>query len=160
MTEMLDVLPLSPVREWAIWRSFISALHVVNSGADEVAWNVGRENADHFASGLRHPSSAGRPVGVEGLDLVADPHGLVEAVGAPHDANADLVGLMVAAISGEPVSMQRVDADKIEAQLGGADTRELEAFPDDIERQLTAGTGAGSGIGDLPLTDEALDCPD
>src|SRR5215213_9508863 len=59
MTEMLEVSPLSPVREWAIARSRcgISALHHVDGGPDEVFGQQGRANAQDLARGLRHPAA-------------------------------------------------------------------------------------------------------
>src|SRR4051812_46132025 len=83
MTEMLEMSPLSPVREWAMARSAcgISALHDMDGGADQVLGQQGGADADDLARRLRHPAAARRAIEVERLHLVPDARRLRQAVG-------------------------------------------------------------------------------
>src|SRR6478735_466181 len=95
MREMLEMSPLSPVRECAISRSFnaISALDNLDIGFHEVFRQQGRADADDFAGGLRYSSAAGWTVEVQRLDLVSDTSGLTKAVGSADNSNSHLAGL-------------------------------------------------------------------
>src|SRR6478736_10213605 len=95
MREMLEMSPLSPVRECAMSRSFnaISALHDLDSGFHEVFRQQGRADADDVAGGLRNSSAAGWAVEVQRLHLVSDTSGLTKAVGSADDSNSHLAGL-------------------------------------------------------------------
>src|SRR5262245_19883340 len=106
---MLDVLPLSPVREWAISRSFISAHHIFDGRADEIARHISREDADHLTCGLGDTSAAGGAVRVKGLHLVADPYRLGEAARTSSHPRADLVRLVAASVRGELAAVNGID---------------------------------------------------
>src|SRR6476660_4579567 len=95
MREMLEMSPLSPVRECAMSRSLnaISALHNLNSGFHEVFRQKSRADSDDVASGLRYSTTAGWAVEVQRLHLVSDPSGLTKAVGSADNSNPYLAGL-------------------------------------------------------------------
>src|SRR5258707_2422613 len=103
MTEILEMLPLSPVREWAISRSFISRSHEAYLRLRQFARQQHRRHRDHIARRLPRPAAGGRAIGVEGLDLVADPDRLEEIFGAPGHANAHLIGFI--GVRGDPGAM-------------------------------------------------------
>src|SRR3954470_3829195 len=117
MTDMLEVSPLSPVREWAMARSGcgISALHDMDGGGHQVLGQEGRADADDLACQLRHPSAARRAVEVERLHLVADARRLGQAVGPADHANPHLAGLRRTYRECRPED--GVDADEVEAKL-------------------------------------------
>src|ERR1700749_2203046 len=95
MTEILEILPLSPVREWAISRSFItSAPDKLNLGPRQFPRQQHGGDCHDVTRRLDSPAPAGRTVGIKRLDLVADPDGFAKIVGAPGDANAYFVGLV------------------------------------------------------------------
>src|SRR5215210_3945472 len=99
MTEMFEVSPLSPVREWAIARSgcgIVSALHNMDDGEHEALGQQGRADAQDLARRLGHPTAARRAVEVERLHLVGDPRRLRQAAGAPGDAGPHLARLRAA----------------------------------------------------------------
>src|SRR5450432_1879279 len=92
---MFDVFPLSPVREWAISRNFMaSRLHETDDRRGKLARHQHRGDRHDIARRLPGAAAAGRTVGIEGLDLVADPDRLAQAFGAAGDANAHLIGLV------------------------------------------------------------------
>src|ERR1700692_3870635 len=95
MTEMLEVLPLSPVREWAISRSFIaSAPYKPDSRFREFARQQYRRHRDDIGRRFESAAAGRRAVGVERFDLVADFHRLAQVFGTADDAHAHLVGLV------------------------------------------------------------------
>src|SRR6267154_720702 len=104
MTEILEVLPLSPVREWAILRSFISRSHEADLRLRQLARQQHRRHRNHIARRLPRPAAGGRAIGIERLDFVADPDRFAEIFGTPGDANAYLIGFIGA--RGEPGAMQ------------------------------------------------------
>src|SRR5260221_602405 len=80
---MLEVLPLSPVREWAISRSFIASRpHKLNARFCQFARQQHRCHRDHIARRFESAAAAGGAVGVKRFDLVADAHRLPPAFGA------------------------------------------------------------------------------
>src|ERR1035437_8923469 len=110
---MLEVLPLSPVREWAISRSFIaSASHKTDRRSGKFARQQHRRNRDDIARRFESAAAGGRTIGVERFDLVADPRRLAQIFGTAGDANAYLVGFVCLCRQIGPV--QRVDADQLE----------------------------------------------
>src|SRR5689334_12017813 len=118
MTEMLQMLPLSPVREWAMSRSFISSLHQRDAELRRALRNKTRGDRDDLARRFPGAAAARRTVGVERLDLVADLDGLTQRLGAAGHAHAHLVRLA----GSRSLAMQCVDADQVAAQLGGLRT--------------------------------------
>src|SRR5690348_2602719 len=95
MTEMFEILPLSPVREWAISRSFIaSRLDKSHMRLCQSARQQHGSDRDHIARGFPGTAAAGRAVGVERLDLITDANGLAQVFSAAGDAHAHLVGLV------------------------------------------------------------------
>src|ERR1700760_4132015 len=105
---MLEVLPLSPVREWAISRSFTSRLHETHGWSRQIARQQHRCDGDHIARRFGDAATGLRAVGVERLGLVADPYRLAQALGTPGDADADLVGFV--GVRRNFSAMQRVHA--------------------------------------------------
>src|SRR3954463_7782645 len=95
MTEMFEVSPLSPVREWAIARSGcgISALHDMDGGGHQVLGQQGRADADDLTCRLRHPTAARRAIEVKRLNLVADARRLGQAVGPADHSGPHLARL-------------------------------------------------------------------
>src|SRR5947209_5904343 len=94
MTEMFDVLPLSPVREWANARSFIgSGLENRKLRLRGIFREQRRGDRDYLARRFPGAATAGRPIGVERLDLVADARRFRQGIGAADDADAHLVRL-------------------------------------------------------------------
>src|ERR1039458_4979865 len=92
---MLEVLPLSPVREWAISRSFIaSAPHKTDRRFGKFARQQHGRNRNHIARRLEGAAAGGGAIGVERFDLVADSDSLAQIFGAAGDANAHLVGFV------------------------------------------------------------------
>src|SRR4249920_204062 len=110
MTEIFDVLPLSPVREWAISRSFTSCPHEADLRPRQFTRQQYRGHRNHVARRLPRAAAGGRAVGVERFDLVADPDRLAPIFGAPGDAHADLIGFVGA--RGDLRAMQGIDADE------------------------------------------------
>ncbi len=156
---MLEVLPLSPVREWAISRSFmLTPRRTRRCGLASSRGSSTEATATTSRADLPGAAAAGRAVGVERLDLVADPHGLAQILGAPGDAHAHLVGLVGA--RGHLRAVQGIDADQVEAQFAGGDAGELQPLAHDVERQPSPRQRAGPGIGDLALADKAVDIAD
>src|SRR5258706_2105961 len=110
---MLEVLPLSPVREWAISRSFIaSSSHEPNLRRCEFARQQDRRHRDHIACRFENAAAGGGPIGVERFALVADPHSLPQVFGAAGDSNAHL--LRFATVAGKVGPVQRIEAYKAE----------------------------------------------
>ena len=56
--------------------------------------------------------------------------------------------------------MERIDADQVEARLGGGDAREGEALSHDLQRQPSPRQRAGSGVGDLAFAHIGVDVAD
>src|ERR1700743_241732 len=95
MTEILEMLPLSPVREWAISRSFMA------SSSDEAHLRRGaiaREqnggDRSPVARGFERATAPGRTIGVERLDFVADPYRFAQIFSAAGNADAHLIRLV------------------------------------------------------------------
>src|SRR5258707_3624893 len=106
---MLEVLPLSPVREWAISRSFIaSTSHELDLWPCEFARQQDRRHRDHIACRFENATAGGGAIGVERFDLVADPHGLAQVFGAAGDAHAHPLRLVGA--GGKVGPVQRMEA--------------------------------------------------
>src|SRR6185503_12984735 len=94
MTEMLEMLPLSPVREWAISRSFMSGSHEPDLRLGKFAGQEDRGHGDDVARRFPRAAAGRRAIGIERFDLVADPDGFTEVLGAPGDAHAHLIGFI------------------------------------------------------------------
>src|SRR5690349_15178585 len=122
MTEMFEVSPLSPVREWAIARSRcgISALHDMDGGPHQMLRQQGRADADDLSRRFGYSAAARWAVEVERFYLVGDTSCLAEAVGAAHDPDPHLARLRRA--GRQPRSEDGVDADQVETQLAGLHT--------------------------------------
>src|SRR3954468_15294043 len=135
MKDMLEVSPLSPVREWAMARSGcgISALHDMDGGGHQVLGQQRRADADDLACRLRHPAAARRAVEVERLYLVADARCLHQAVGPADHADPYLARLRRTRREFRPED--GVDADEIEAKLARRHAGHAQALGDDLERQ-------------------------
>src|SRR5437588_9112483 len=113
---MLEMLPLSPVREWAISRSFIgSALHELDGWLCEFARHKHRGDRDHIARRFKDTPASSRPIGVKRFNLVANSNGLTQVLGPPGNADTHFIRLVRTRRDFRPV--QRVDADQIEPQL-------------------------------------------
>src|SRR6202158_3007406 len=113
---MLEVLPLSPVREWAISRSLIaSALQEMDLRPGEFARQQDRRHRDDIARRFESAAASGGAIGVKRFDLVAYSDGLTQIFGTACDANAHLIGFVCLCRQIGP--MQRVDADHVEPQL-------------------------------------------
>src|SRR5687767_2228420 len=112
---MFEVSPLSPVREWAIARSRISALHVSDGGLGQALREEHRADGDHLLGRLRRTAAAGRAVEVERLHLVADAHRVRQAVGPTDDPGPHLRRLVPG--FGQLASEDRVDADEVATDL-------------------------------------------
>ena len=78
---------------------------------------------DDVACGFESAAAAGRAIGIERFDLVADPDRLSKVVGTAGDANAHLIGFV--GMGRDLRAMQGIDADQIEAQFVCHNTREL-----------------------------------
>src|SRR5258708_20035296 len=92
---MLEVLPLSPVREWAISRSFIASRpHKLDRWFCQIARQQHGGDRDHIARRFESAAAGGGAIGVERLDLVADAHGFAQVFSAAGDANAPPVRLV------------------------------------------------------------------
>ena len=89
-------------------------------------------HGDDLARRLPGAAAGGRPVGVERLDLVADPLRLGEAVGAADDPKAHFIGL---AVPRARLAMQSVDTDQVEAHLRRPHAGQSEPFAHDVERK-------------------------
>src|ERR1700716_1445702 len=117
---MFDVFPLSPVREWAISRSFMaSRLHETDDRLRKLPRQQHGGNRDDIARRFPGAATTGRTVGVERLDLVADPDRLAQAFGAAGDANAHLIGLVGLRryfMRRHLRPVQGIDTDQVEAQ--------------------------------------------
>src|ERR1700761_133594 len=92
MTEILEMLPLSPVREWAISRSFMT------SSSDEahlrrgaIARQQDGGDRNHVARRFERAATTGRTIGVERLDFVADPYRLAQILGAAGNADTHFI---------------------------------------------------------------------
>src|SRR6478736_3882563 len=155
---MFDVLPLSPVREWAISRSFTLCPHKADLRLRQLARQQDRRHRDHVARRLPRAAAGGRAVGIECFDLVADPDCLAEVFSAPGDADAHLIWFAGGRRNFRAV--QGIDADKFETQFACGNTRQLQPFADNLQRQPSAPQRARAGIGDLPLADIAVDIAD
>src|ERR1700752_890121 len=91
---MLEVLPLSPVREWEISRRFTtSAPHELDRWFCQIARQQDRRDSDHITRRFECAAAGRRAIGIERFDLVADPDSLAQVFGAAGDANAHLVRL-------------------------------------------------------------------
>src|SRR6476469_4972405 len=91
MTEILEMLPLSPVREWAISRSFTLRSHKSHLRLCQLARQQHGSDRHHVARRFPRTAARGRAVGIERLDFVADPDRLAQVLGAPGDAHPHLV---------------------------------------------------------------------
>src|SRR3954471_24432827 len=155
MTEILEMLPLSPVREWAISRSFTLGSHKSDLRLCQFAWQQHGSDRHHVARRFPRAAARRRTVGIERLDLVADPDRLAQVFRAPGDAHAHLVWFAGSRGNFRPV--QGIDADQFEPQFAHGDTGQLQSFADDLQRQPSPRQRAGAGIGDLALADVAVD---
>src|SRR5467141_4174645 len=94
---MLEVLPLSPVREWAISRSFIaSAPHKAELRPGEFARQQHGGHGNDITRRFESAAAGGGAIGVERLDLVADSSRLAQIFGAPGDPDAHLIRFVCA----------------------------------------------------------------
>src|SRR5690242_4439089 len=131
MTEMFEVSPLSPVREWASSRSFISDLQVLDRGRDARARDEARGHRDDLARRLPGAPAARGAVRVERLDLVPDAYRLLHAGRAPRHAHPHLVRLGPSAR--QLLAVDRVHPDEVAAELAQLDAGELQPLLDDAQ---------------------------
>src|ERR1700733_8972 len=156
---MLEVLPLSPVREWAISRSFIASRpYKANLRPGELARQQDRGDRDDIAGRFEGAAAGGRTVGVERFDFVAYANGLTQVFSAAGNANAYFIGLIGA--GGDFSAVQRVDADQFEPPFAGGHAGQLQPLPDDLQRKPSTRQGTGTGVGNLALADIAVDIAD
>src|ERR1700722_7409204 len=156
---MLEVLPLSPVREWAISRSFIASRpHKADLRPGEFAWQQDRSDRDDIAGRFEGTAAGGRAVGIKRFDFVAYANGLAQVFGATGNANTHFIGLV--GVGGDFSAMQCVDADEREPPFAGGHAAQLQPLPDDLQREPSACQGTGTGVGNLALTDIAVDIAD
>src|SRR6478736_880148 len=183
MTEMFDVLPLSPVREWAISRSFIASVPVLTFVSYRGTFVYEYQNPPHYSScqelDLRPrqfarqqngcdrdhvtrrfecTASASRTVGIKRFDFVADPDRLAQIFGAASHAHAHFVRFT--GMCGDLRAVQRIHPDQIEPQFACRDARQPEPLANNFKREMAARQCAGTGIGDLALADKAVDITD
>ena len=111
------MLPLSPVREWAISRSFTLGSHKSDLRLCQLARQQhGRYRYD-IARRFPRAATRGRAIGVKRLDLVADPDRLAQILGAPTHTHAHFVRFASAHRDFRPV--QGIDADQHDGPLQG-----------------------------------------
>src|ERR1700759_3673835 len=156
---MLEVLPLSPVREWAISRSFIaSRLHKADLWPREFARQQARGDRDDIAGRFEGAAASGRTVGVERFDFVADANGLAQVFSAAGNANAHFIRFI--GMGGDFSAVQRVDADALKPPFAGSHAGQLQPLPHDLQCEPSAREGPGTGVGNLALADIAVDIAD
>ena len=156
---MFDILPLSPVREWAISRSFIfTPPRTRTCGFASSRGSRTEATATDVARRFPRAAARGRTVGIERLDLVADADRLAQAFRPPGNAHAHFVGFAGARGNVRPV--QGIDADQFEARFARGDIGQLQPLADNLQRQPSPRQCAGAGIGDLALADVAVDVAD
>src|SRR5689334_25074256 len=113
---MLEMFPLSPVREWAISRNFVTShLLVMHLELDISGWNQNGSNGNHLADVDPDASTSGGSVGVERFDLIADVLGLGTRCRACRHAQTNLRTLSPVSSDGprKRIFIQRVDPDII-----------------------------------------------
>src|SRR5437667_11203618 len=110
MSEMLSTAPLSPLRECAMARSFMSHRLAANRAADELTRHERRNDGQHLARRFRRASAGGRTVRVQRFDFIADLLRVGERERPRRDAHAYFV--RIAARLGAD-AVQGVDADEI-----------------------------------------------
>src|SRR5947209_19854323 len=117
---MLEMFPLSPVREWAISRNFVTLhLLVMHLELNISGWDQNGSNGNYLADVDPHASTCGGPVGVERFDLIADVLGLLTRCRARGHAKTNLRTLLRVRRDGpgKRISIQRVDPNIIDAKL-------------------------------------------
>src|SRR5690349_10362249 len=149
MTEIFDVFPLSPVREWAISRSFTSSLHKADLWPGAFSRQQHGSHRNDLARRLPGATAGRRTIGIERLDLVADPDCFAQTLGAATDANAHLVGLFRRCRNLRAV--QGIDSNQIKTQLAGLNACEIEPLADDFQRQPSPRQRTRARIGNLTL---------
>jgi len=148
---MLEVLPLSPVRECAISRSFmITASQYCTDGETRSSGSKAETTPTTSRADLVTPPAAGRAVGVERLNFIPDPHRVGHVVGAPGDPHPHFIGL---GSRRQFLAVQGIDADQVEPCFRHRNTGKREAFAHDLQRQPATPDRAGTGIGDLAFAD-------
>jgi hypothetical protein len=120
-------------------------------------WDERGGHSDHLSGRLPRAPACGGPVGVERLDLLADPPRLGEAVGAADDANPYFIRV---AVPRSRLAMQRVDTDQVEARLRRAHAGQRQTFAHDVKRESCTGDSVRTRIGDLAFADIAVDIAD
>src|SRR5512133_3238152 len=158
MTETMGGLPLSPGREWAIARSFISGLHRLDGWGNRRAREERRDDRDDLPGRLPGSAAAGGAIGVQGFDLVTDQHRFLQRVRSRHDPRADLVRFCTS--TGERRAVYRIESDEIAAELGDLHAGQPESLLADRQREAAACHRAGAGVRDLPLADVAVHVSD
>src|SRR5690348_8262024 len=148
MTDTLSVSPLSPVRPCANSRSFISGFEYLDRWRNCLARQQHRLNGNDLSHGLRDAASGGRAIGIERFDLVADPRSFIERITARHDAHAHFVWLHL--VRSRRVSIKRIDADEIAAQLAYRHPGHRKSLAHHIERKTRACQRARAPVRDLP----------
>src|SRR4051794_1159606 len=135
MTEMFEVSPLSPVREWAMARSScgISALHDMDGGGHQVLGQQGRADSDDLTCRLRHPTAARRAVEVERLHFIANARRLSQAVSPPDHADPHLAWFRRVSRVFRPED--GVHTDEVEPKLIRTHASHAKALGDDLKRQ-------------------------
>src|SRR5271154_2420155 len=155
---MLEVSPLSPLRECAISHSRMGLSPPRSSRLFGRRFRGSTPTpGDDLTRRPPGPSARCGAVGVKRLDLFADPPRLLEAVGAADNSNPHLIRI---AVTRARLSVQRVNPDEAESRLSRVHAGECQTFADDVERQSCAGGGVRTGIGDLAFADIAVDLAD
>src|SRR6266478_10256557 len=131
---MFEVLPLSPVREWASSRSFIAYPSTeCTVGVSECAREQHRGRSDDIARRFENPTTGRRAIGVKRFDLVADSNRLTQAFGAARNAQAHLVGLLrQCSVIG---AVQGIDADQLEAPFARRNAGQFQPLANDLQAQ-------------------------
>src|SRR5438105_11157515 len=98
---MFEMFPLSPVREWAISRNFVTLhLLVKHLELDIIGWNQNGSNGKHLGDVYPHASASGGSVGVERFYLIADVLRLDTRCRARGHAKTNLRTLLPVSIDG------------------------------------------------------------
>ena len=138
---------------WAL--SFSLRLQDLDLGPDLFCGDHARYYGDDLAGRLPRAAAAGRPVGVERLDLGADRLGRLQGRAPSGDPRPHLArhrrGAVVRALK------DRVDPDQFAAKLLDRHTGQRQTLAHDLQRKSTALGGLDPGICDLALARVAVE---
>src|SRR5258708_883678 len=146
---MLTIVPLSPLREWASARSFISDDLAAHRTRHERARHERGRQREHFARGLHGAAATSRAVRVQRFDFVADPPRVVNRLRPCRDSNPHLV--WIATDTGHALPVQGVDANEVAPDLVCPNSNPSQTLADDARRQPGAHDRAGARVGDPPF---------